>query len=226
MTSYTPMSSLPYPVMSDPPNAPDQIRQLGLALEPKLVNRYKDASTRNARITAPTLGMLTFRDDVKQYEYWDGTRWIGATQNIAVASTNAVSSSTATAFTTDESKDLVKCSVKLSNPSSLYRMLYVVHFDFNAQMTSTAAGLYSRVRVYRNVNNGAKAVREWANYSAAGSSILKYSGALPVLTGYLPAGSNVTVATWMTVEKGNSTKGTLTLTAARTQITIVGMSSV
>jgi hypothetical protein len=226
MTSYTPTSSLPYPVMSDPPNAPDQIRQLALALEPRLINRYRDASARNAAITNPTLGMMTFRDDVKQYEYWDGSVWQGATQNLAVASTNSVSTSTAKSFTTDQSSALVKSSVKLVNPSALYRMLYTAHFDFNAQMTFTVTGLYALVRAFTQQGDATAISRDWANYSSDKNTLLKISGSMPMITGYLAPGANVTVSTWMQIEKANSTAGTITLSGASTTVTLTGWTTV
>lgn len=226
MTSYTTISSLPYPVMSDPPNGPDQMRQLALTLEAKLVNRYKDAATRNARVTNPALGMLTFRDDVKQYEYWDGSSWVGATQNLAVASTNRVTSATNKSFTTSESAALVKSSVKLVNPSNLYRMLYTCHSLFQANITNSTGGLFSVVKYYTQVDSNSSTWRDWGNYSMSGSTVLRISGSMPVQTGYVAPGGSVTLTSWLTIEKGNSASGNQTLTFSSTELTITGMTTV
>lgn len=46
------------------------------AVSDQSVMRFATAAQRTAAIPAPTLGMMTFRDDAKVYETWDGAAWV------------------------------------------------------------------------------------------------------------------------------------------------------
>ena len=66
---------IPYPVLTDVPNAETFGRNLVEAVAGKLVMVYPSASVRGATITSPTSGMVSYLADVKRLEIYDGNSW-------------------------------------------------------------------------------------------------------------------------------------------------------
>lgn len=68
--------SIPYPVLTDKPNAQTGFGGLVNAMTPKLILTYPSASVRGAILTAPVPGMVSWLADVKRLEVWDGIDWV------------------------------------------------------------------------------------------------------------------------------------------------------
>ncbi|MGI5404131.1 hypothetical protein ACQEVG_32715 [Streptomyces sp. CA-135486] len=69
---------VPYPKLSDAPNIETAMRDLVNAAVANTALHFDSATDRAATLTgasAPFLGMLTWLDDVKRFEYYDGTTW-------------------------------------------------------------------------------------------------------------------------------------------------------
>lgn len=45
-------------------------------MQRQTILHYPDAAARAAQIKTPTLGMLTFLDATKKFEWWNGTAWV------------------------------------------------------------------------------------------------------------------------------------------------------
>jgi hypothetical protein len=61
---------LPYQTLADPPHGPDLGRLLALAVESKLVMRFASIADRTARVPAPTIGMMSWLDDLQRLEVY------------------------------------------------------------------------------------------------------------------------------------------------------------
>lgn len=72
----TPIASLPYPALSDAPNAPSQVQSLATALDSQLVPRYATTTARDAAITAPVAGQVCWTTTPATHWYYSGTAWI------------------------------------------------------------------------------------------------------------------------------------------------------
>lgn len=66
---------VPFPVLTDKPNARTFGENLVEALAGKLVMRFPSRSVRGATLTDPEPGMTTWIDDVAVMEMYDGTTW-------------------------------------------------------------------------------------------------------------------------------------------------------
>lgn len=69
---------IPRPVLSDVPNIELAMRDMLDEAGKRLVLHFATANARAATLvgnSAPVPGMLTWLDDGKRYEYWDGTAW-------------------------------------------------------------------------------------------------------------------------------------------------------
>jgi hypothetical protein len=226
MTNYTTIATLPYPAQSDPPNGPDQFQQLAKAVESRLVNRFKSATERNTKISAPSLGMLSWRDDGKVFEYWNGTAWVGTDQSVAVSSRATAASDTNRAFTTAQSPALVKSTVTLKNPSVLYRMLWVASFDFYMTYSWTAANLRADIRSYIKLGTAGENYRSYQADTTSPTGYTQNSYTYPTRSGFLAPGASIAIASWMTVEKANTVAGTLTAGYYSTDMTVIGVTTV
>lgn len=56
-----------------------------VGVQRQVVIRYATAAARSAELKAPTLGMVTFRDDAKAFEWWDGLSWVSLDRRQALA---------------------------------------------------------------------------------------------------------------------------------------------
>lgn len=63
MTTFTPVSQLPRPDASDPPNAPAQLSDLTTRLDTLVIPKFVSASARNAAIPAPVDGQVAWVGD-------------------------------------------------------------------------------------------------------------------------------------------------------------------
>lgn len=81
----TTAQQLPYPAQGDPPNGPAQMQALALAVEPRLVQVYADASDRDNKVTAPASGMLAWLQNPGQYVSHDGSSWSAQARSRIVA---------------------------------------------------------------------------------------------------------------------------------------------
>ncbi|MBA0054303.1 hypothetical protein E0L36_26660 [Streptomyces sp. AJS327] len=67
---------IPYPVLTDKPNAQTAFQNLVEASVPKMVMTFASASVRGATIPDPTAGMVCWLADVKRLEVYDGGAWV------------------------------------------------------------------------------------------------------------------------------------------------------
>lgn len=79
MALNTPNATLPYPELSDIPNAQTGFQNLALALDTKVVPKFASSSARDTAIGTPVDGQLVYRTDIKGYQtYKTGTGWLPA----------------------------------------------------------------------------------------------------------------------------------------------------
>lgn len=67
---------IPYPVLTDKPNAQTAFQNLVEAVTPKVVMSFASASVRGATLPDPTAGMVSWLIDVKRLEVYDGGAWV------------------------------------------------------------------------------------------------------------------------------------------------------
>lgn len=68
---------LRYPALGDAANGPVAVQNLAQDLEPKLVQYFATVAARTTALPAPGPGMLTWCNDIKRLEVWDGAvGWI------------------------------------------------------------------------------------------------------------------------------------------------------
>jgi hypothetical protein len=66
---------VPYALLSDVPNAQTATTGIVDALTPKVVMTFASASVRGATIATPVAGMVTWLQDIRQLQLYDGTTW-------------------------------------------------------------------------------------------------------------------------------------------------------
>lgn len=74
--AVTTNQALPYPVDADAPNGPSAFLALANAVERIGVMVFASAATRTTKLTAPTEGMLCWRQDGNLFERYDGSSWV------------------------------------------------------------------------------------------------------------------------------------------------------
>jgi hypothetical protein len=75
-TQYTPISTLPYPQATDPADLPAHLKALADAADGRLVMRFPDTATRDAKLTAPVAGMLAWIGTPGRMMYYTGSAWV------------------------------------------------------------------------------------------------------------------------------------------------------
>jgi hypothetical protein len=68
--------NIPYPTLTDKPNAQSLAEGLVTNMTPKLVMTFASAVTRGATVKKPVEGMVTWLKDVNRLEVYDGTSWV------------------------------------------------------------------------------------------------------------------------------------------------------
>jgi hypothetical protein len=69
--------SVPYPTLSEAPDAETGFEGLVNAMVPRSNMRFASASARNATLTSPTAGMVAYLVSEKQLTIYDGSSWKG-----------------------------------------------------------------------------------------------------------------------------------------------------
>jgi len=75
---------VPYPTLSDTPNAQSGFEGVVKALTPKVVMTFASASVRGGTLVTPVEGMVTWLKDVNLLQLYDGSQWVtiaAGTQN-------------------------------------------------------------------------------------------------------------------------------------------------
>ncbi|WP_306318389.1 MULTISPECIES: hypothetical protein [unclassified Streptomyces] len=75
-TQYTPISSLPYPQATDPADLPTHLKALADTADARLVMRFPDTATRDAKLPAPVAGMIAWIGTPGRMMYYTGTTWV------------------------------------------------------------------------------------------------------------------------------------------------------
>lgn len=68
--------NIPYPTLTDKPNAQTLGQGIVEGLTPKSVMSFPSASVRGATISNPVSGMVTWLDDEERMELFDGASWV------------------------------------------------------------------------------------------------------------------------------------------------------
>lgn len=220
----TTISSLPYPALLDAPNGPTQIEGLARAVEPRLVNYYDSKVTRDAAITFPVKGMLTYRADDGLFEYWTGKAWVGAYQGVPLSIAKTVEYGTDINLTTKATGAIGNVSITLTNPSKIYSMVWAAAANYTCIWKWNA----QNILVYSNIyfKNGAAAVggRALYEYTGEGTQVARnYSW--PWVTGTLTPGSSVVLQSYMTMYR-SAGSGTVTFQYGNSTISVIGVPSV
>jgi hypothetical protein len=78
MATTTPNQGLPVPQSTDDPNIVEDLTNLALAIEKKLVMAFTNASDRSSRVPSPAEGMFAFMKDTNEFHVFDGSEWTPA----------------------------------------------------------------------------------------------------------------------------------------------------
>ena len=73
MALNTPNSALPYPELTDIPNALTAFQNLALALDTKVVPKFASAAARDSAIPSPVEGQLCYRTDINGFQEYNGS---------------------------------------------------------------------------------------------------------------------------------------------------------
>lgn len=73
MALNTPNSSLPYPELTDIPNAQTAFQNLALALDTKVVPKFASSAARDTAIPSPVEGQLCYRTDINGLQEYNGS---------------------------------------------------------------------------------------------------------------------------------------------------------
>jgi hypothetical protein len=68
--------NIPYPTLTDKPNAQSLAEGLVTNMTPKLVMTFASAVTRGATVKKPVEGMVTWLKDVNLLQVYDGSAWV------------------------------------------------------------------------------------------------------------------------------------------------------
>lgn len=71
MALNTPIAALPYPELTDIPNAQTAFQNLATALDTKVIPKFATSVARDAAIPSPVAGMLVYRTDIKGYQTYE-----------------------------------------------------------------------------------------------------------------------------------------------------------
>ncbi|WPO74038.1 hypothetical protein [Streptomyces sp. KN37] len=83
------------PTLTDAPDLPSQLGALAAGVIPRGVMRFASASTRGATLTgayAPVGGMLTYLQDVKRLDHYDGSAWVAVSTGASAWTTISLAS--------------------------------------------------------------------------------------------------------------------------------------
>jgi hypothetical protein len=76
MATTTPQQGLPVPEATDDPNVAEDITNLALAIEKRLVGVYTSAADRDAKVTAPQEGQVAITKDNDRMFFYSGSAWV------------------------------------------------------------------------------------------------------------------------------------------------------
>lgn len=79
MSTVTPINGFTIPQLGDAPNIETAIHPLANALDGYVVSRHANVSARAAAIPSPAAGMVSYRTDSDDIEYYDGVEWLPLT---------------------------------------------------------------------------------------------------------------------------------------------------
>lgn len=75
MPTTTPGQSFPVPVNGDDPNIPEDLSNLAVAIEKRVMGVYNSIADRDARVTVPQEGQCAFLKDTNSFTYYNGSAW-------------------------------------------------------------------------------------------------------------------------------------------------------
>jgi hypothetical protein len=76
VTSYTPLSNLPFPTPTDVADLPLHLQSLAEGIDARTVLRYATAAARDAAVTTPVAGTVAWLTTPGTLSYYTGTAWI------------------------------------------------------------------------------------------------------------------------------------------------------
>lgn len=98
MADTTPVSSLPFPELTDQPNGPDGFNDLALALDHIVIPKYASSTARDNANTAPIAGDMCYLSDVAGYFSYNGSSWerwkFGQQYKVKLGNESVISSTT------------------------------------------------------------------------------------------------------------------------------------
>jgi hypothetical protein len=93
MAQNTPVSALPWPELTDIPNAQTAVKNLADALDTKVIPKFANATARDAAITSPVEGMMIYRTDIHGFQQYNGS-WLPNGITVCTSSTRPSSPET------------------------------------------------------------------------------------------------------------------------------------
>jgi hypothetical protein len=76
MPNQTPAQGFPTPALLDDPNIPEDIHNLAIAIERRVVGIYNSASDRDTAVSGPAEGQVAYLRDENKFTFYNGTSWV------------------------------------------------------------------------------------------------------------------------------------------------------
>ncbi len=157
MTLLTPTAAIPYPELTDIPNAQSAFQALALALDTKVIPRFATAAARSVAITSPVAGMVTYRADAAApgFEYWNGSAWTGLVANGQPTLTAVQGSDLSVATTTLTNSGLTFGTEPSKKYITEWTLFYAADAAADAQIDFTGPSGFSYRGMFQSVPSDA-----------------------------------------------------------------------
>ncbi|MEU1014811.1 hypothetical protein ABZ383_27965 [Streptomyces sp. NPDC005900] len=208
MVALTPLGSLPYPQPADNANIPVHLQSLAEAVDGRTVLRFADAAARDAKVSDPIPGMLTWLNNPGRYYHFTAARqWAPLVPGPVHWFSNLSGTTTSTAYVETLTGVTEPFAVTFLAPPSGIALLTV-----GARINNSAAGL---AHFSASVKQGTRVVFAAADNRAAvvgGTNPVSASSQFPLSGLTAGAAYTVTGAYRTTAATATFTNRFLTLT--------------
>lgn len=138
MTQLTPISALPWPELTDIPNAQTAFNALATAADSLTQPRYATKTARDAAITSPADGQLAYRQDIHAPQYYHGGVSGYVSPGMVLIARQTLAADTATVTFSSIPQDFTHLHLKC-----LVRSTVAAGTDvFNMRLNSDSSALY------------------------------------------------------------------------------------
>lgn len=92
MPTTTPGQAFPVPTSADDPDVPDDLMNLALAIEKRVMGVYASSAARGTAVPAPQEGQVAYLADTNSFTFYNGSAWVAMFAQVAITSGTTVPS--------------------------------------------------------------------------------------------------------------------------------------